>query len=110
MTKGEGGERQQGRPPGGQSREGRRQKKGSPRASASEGQKNGADTDAGEGRGGTIDQEAEDAPGDGPGERAATDRTEGEDGWSKNGLATELDGLGGGEANDASCETAAREG
>ena len=53
------------------------------------GAKDGAGTDPGEGRGGTIDQEVEDAPGDGPGERAATDRTEGEDGWSKNGLATE---------------------
>ena len=48
-----------------------------------------------------MDQEASDVPGDGPGDRATADRTEGEEGCSKHGLATELDGLGGGEADDA---------
>ena len=89
MKKGEGGERQPGRPPGGQSREGGRQKQWIPGASASGGQRMvRARTWEKEG-GGIIDQEVEDAPGEGPGERAATDRTEGEDGWSKNGLAAE---------------------
>ena len=61
-----------------------------------------ADADPVRARGGTTDQEAEDVPGDGPGDRATADRTEGEEGCSKHGLATELDGLGGGEANNAS--------
>ena len=60
-----------------------------------------ADTDPGEETGGTMDQEADDVPGDGPGDRATADRTEGEEGCSKHGLAAEIDGLGGGEANSA---------